>query len=266
MTQSEMILDALGLVDEELVLDAGSYRRTTMPVFRRLLIAACLGAMLIGTAFAAESIWGVFTRGIRPDPQTDNLELFELQMKGTACFELDEVLADIAVLAEKRDNDPDRPPSGRANVASFESWQAAGEYIGIPLAENAFLAQYPQSECLVGPTADEKGNPLFLCVSSSYLVKTTAVFVDAYLRTNHAGEESRYPFGISYDFSAAAVESHDFRMPDGSHGVILTSVDDSAAIYVGAFIREGILYWVSMSGGDGEDNVALLQQILAAYE
>lgn len=267
MIKNENLLDAIGMIDEEVVLDAKVYKRSKRLFPRSALIAACLGVMLIGTAFAAEMIWGVFTKGTRDDPSTNHLELFEFTMEGTTCFELDEILANIEALAEKRDSSPDKPTSGRVNAASFESWQAAAEYIGIQLANNVILEQYPQTECLVGPTEDEEGKPLFLYVSNSYLVDNTTVSVGAYLRTSHAGDESLYTPGISYDFSTMTVENSAYQMSDGSSGVIFKSFDNSYASYNGVFVQEGILYWVTLYSNDGQDNSMeqLLLSIMAAY-
>ena len=225
------------------------YRRS---LGRTALIAACLCVTLLGTAFAAEIIWGVFAVGAREHPDADHLELFEVSMKGTTCFELDELLADIEVLAEIRDNSPDRPTEGRANVAAFESWEMAAEYIGIPLAGNTILAQYPQTESLVGPTTDDNGNPLFLCASTSYFVDDITVNVSAYLRTNHAGDESLYTPGISYDFSSKTVVDQEYQMSDGSDGLLFKCFGDSSASYHGTFIQDGIHYWVSMYSKDGQ--------------
>lgn len=267
MIKNENLMDAIGMVDEEIVLDAKAYKRTKIHFPQAALIAACLGVILVGTAFAAEMLLGVFSKGTRDDPNTDHLELFEFTMEGTTCFELDEILADIEVLAEERDRSPDRPTSGRANVAAFENWEMAAEYIGVPLANNIILQQYPQTESLVGPTIDNDGNPLFLCVSNSYLVDNMTVSVEAYLRTNHAGGESLYTPGISYNFSTMTVEYNAYQMADGSSAVIFKSFGDSYASYNGVFVQEGILYWVSLFSSNGENNSMeeLLLSIMAAY-
>lgn len=267
MIKNENLMDAIGMIDEEVVLDAKAYKRTKSHFSRPVLIAACLGLMLVGTAFAAEMIWGVFAKGTRDDLNTDHLKLFELTMEGTTCFELDEILSNIEVLAEERDSGTDRPTSGRVNVAAFESWEVAAEYIGVSLANNTVLQQYPQSESLVGPTTDNDGKPLFLYVSNSYLVDNMTVSVGAYLRTNHAGDESLYTPGISYDFSTMTVEDSVYQMSDGSSAVIFKSFDDSYASYNGVFVQEGILYWVSLYSSDGQNNAMeeLLLRIMAAY-
>ena len=267
MIKNENLMDAIGMVDEEVVLDAKAYKRTKIHFPRAALIAACFGVMLIGTAFAAEMIWGVFTKGTRDHPNYDHLELFEFATEGTTCFELDEILADIEVLAEERESGPNRPTSGRLNVAAFENWEMAAEYIGVPLATNNILQQYPQTESLVGPTTDNDGNPLFLYVSNSYLVDNMTVSVGAYLRTNHAGDESLYTRGISYNFSTMTVEDSAYQMSDGSSAVIFKSFGDSYASYNGVFVQEGILYWVSLFSKDGENNSMedLLLSIMAAY-
>ena len=268
MIQNENLLDAIGMIDEEAISDAKVYPRSKRLIHRAALLAACLSMLAIGTAFAAAMIWGVFPKGTRDDPNNDRLELFELAMEGTICFELDEILSDIAVLAEERDNSPNRPISGRVNVAAFESWEAAAEYIGVPLANNSVLEQYPQNESLVGPTVDEDGNPIFLYVSTDYLVDDIMVCVNAYLRTNHAGDESLYTPGISYDFSSEKVVHQKFQMSDGSPGVIFKCFEDSAASYYGAFILDGVFYWVSLDSDNGQDDVLeeLLENVMAAYE
>lgn len=267
MIKNENIMDAIGMVAEEVVLDAKVYKRTKIHFPRAALVAACLGVMLIGTAFAAEMIWGVFAKGTRDDPNTDHLELFEFTMEGTSCFELDEILADIEMLAEERESGPDRPTSGRVNVAAFESWEMAAEYIGVPLANNTILQQCPQTESLVGPTTDNDGRPLFLYVSNSYLVDNMTVSVGAYLRTSHAGDESLYTPGISYDFSTRTVEDSVYQMSDGSSAVIFKSFDDSYASYNGVFVQEGVLYWVSLYSNNGQNDSMeeLLLSIMAAY-
>jgi len=267
MIRSETILDAIGMIEESVVLDARGFRPKKRRIFRSVLIAACLGAILIGTAFAAEIIWGVFPKGIRDDPEMNQKKLFEVVMKGTTVFQLDEVLADIEVLAAERDNSPEKPSAGRAHVAAFPSWQAAGEYIGISLAENAVLEQYPQTESLVGPTRDDAGNPLFLHVSNSYLVDNATVFVSAYLRTDHAGDESRYTPGISFDPAAMTVEEETYRMADGSSAVIFSHCDDAQVAYTGVFVKEGIFYWVTWYGEDhAGSGLQQLHRIMAAYE
>lgn len=267
MIQNENLLDAIGMIDEEAILDAKVYPRSKRLIHRAALPAACLSMLAIGTAFAAAMIWGVFPKGTRDDPNNDRLELFELAMEGTICFELDEILSDIAVLAEERDNSPNRPISGRVNVAAFESWEAAAEYIGVPLANNSVLEQYPHTESLVGPTVDEDGNPIFLYVSTDYLVDNITVFVNAYLRTNHAGDESLYTPGISYDSSKEIVQ-REYWMADGSNGVLFKCFDDSDASYHGAFIQGGVFYWVSLDSDNGQDDVLeeLLENVMAAYE
>lgn len=266
MIQNENLLDAIGMIDEEAVWDAKSYPYSKSFYPKAALLAACLGILVAGTAFAAAMIWGVFPKGTRDDPNIERLELFELVMEGTTCFELDEILSDIAVLAEERDNGPDRPSSGRVNVAAFESWDAAADYIGVPLANNPVLEQYPHTESLVGPTVDEDGNPIFLYVSTHYLVDNITVFVNAYLRTSHAGDESLYTPGISYDSSKEIVQ-REYWMADGSNGVLFKCFDDSDASYHGAFIQGGVFYWVSMYSDNGQDDTLkeLLENLMAAY-
>lgn len=267
MINNENILDAMGMIHEEVVQDAKAYKRPKKHRSLAALIAACLCVTLFGTALAAETIWGVFSAGKREHPDNDRLELFELSMKGTTCFALDELLADIKVLAEQRDNGPDRPAVGRINAAAFENWEKAAEYIGIPLANNSFLAQYPQTETLVGPTTDDDGNPIFLYVSTSYLVDGITVCVDAYLRTDHAEEETVYTPGISYDFSSRIVEDQAYQMSDGSSGMIFKCFDDSFASYHGTFVKDGIFYWILLCSDEGQDNALeqLLNSVMAAY-
>lgn len=267
MITNEIILDAIGMIDEEAVQDAKEYKRARFHLSRAALIAACLCVALVGTALAAEMIWGVFSEGTRNHPNAEHLGRFEFSMQGTTCFELDEILADIEVLAAQRDNSQEQLTDGRANVAAFESWEKAGEYIGIPLADNAVLAQYPQAESLVGPTTDEKGTPLFLYVSTDYLVDDVTVWVNAYLRTDHAGHESSYTPGISYDRSSVTVVERAYQMSDGSSGIIFNYYDESFASYNGTFVQDGILYWVSIYTDSGQDDTLeqLMENIMAAY-
>lgn len=256
MIDREKLADAIAMVDEEYVWDAKACKRPAVRRTRTALIAACLAAALIGTVFAAEMVWGVFTKGTS---RADRLDRLELVMEGTANFELDEVLEGLARLAEERE----KPAFGRVDAAAFDSWEIASEYIGVPLASNSLLAQYPTKEVLAGPTRDDAGNPVFLCVSGWYVVEDVTVSVDAYLRTSHAEEESLYTLGISYDPGAMTVEDSACQMPDGSPAVIVQSSDG----YYGAFVRDGVLYWVTVYGSREADDAmgALLRQIMAAY-
>lgn len=267
MIKNEHILEAIGMINEEVVKDAKEYNRSKVRLFRPVLISACLCVALFGSALAVEFVGGVFSAGTRTHPQQNHLDLFELSLKGTTAFKLDEVLADIEVLAEKRDNSLPQSYAGLVHVAAFESWKAAAEYIGIPLASNTVLDQCAPSESLVGPTTDERGNPIWLHVGTSYLVEDTEVFVNAYLRTDHAGEEKLYTPGISYDTSQRTVVDKAFEMSDGSAGIIFKRFDDSSVSYNGAFIQDGIFYWITTHSDP--DEVAtpeeLLYTIMAAY-
>lgn len=86
---------------------------------------------------------------------------------------------------------------------------------------------------------------------------------NAYLRTDHAGEEKLYIPGISYDTSQRTVVDKAFEMSDGN----LQAVDDSSVSYNGAFIQDGIFYWITTHSDP--DEVAtpeeLLYTIVAAY-
>lgn len=267
MIKNEHVLDAIGMINEDIIQDAKEYKRSKIRLLRPVLIAACLCVALLGSAFAAELIWGVFPAGIRTHPHHSHLDLFELSLKGTTAFNLDNILADIEVLAEQRDNSLPQPYEGRVHVAAFESWKAAAEYIGIPLASNAILDQCTQNESLVGPTTDESGDPIWLYISTSYLIEDTEVFVNAYLRTTHAGDESLYAPGISYAPSEKTVVSQTYEMPNGNTGIIFKSINDSFASYNGAFIQDGIFYWVSTHSHKGESAALeeLLHTVLAAY-
>lgn len=247
---------------------------------RWVLAAACLCVALMGTVAAAEIFWGVFSLGPSAHPENEHATLHAFLMQGTACFELDELLEEIAVLAEERDaamaearaSDLDKYLetrhlySERVAVAGFYSWEELSDFIGIPLAANPVLNHYPQGEAVVGPTRDADGNPLWLSAEAQYFADDTTIFVNAYLRLTQAGDESLYTPGFSTDESTT-VDEEVYPMSDGSSGLIYNRVHESGASYIGVFIKDGICYWVTIHCQDGSNNKteSLLRDIMAAY-
>ena len=258
--KSEDILDAVGMIENDAIAAARTYKRAKAHFPRVALIAACLCVALLGTAVAAEMVWGVFSVGRRAEGHN---EIIEFKTTGMTCFELDEILDEIAVLAKETGT----TFSGRTNVAAFDSWEDAATFIGVPLATSAALEQCPHTETLVGPTVDEDGVPITLYVNTRYQMKGTLVYVDAYLRTEYAEAESRYNLGFSYDPTTTTLVEDTLLLEDGSSAVLFTVCDENTASYHGTFLVDGVFYWIYAESSNGADPAVeqLLHDVLAEF-
>lgn len=169
---SGRILEALDHLDPALMEDMDgqtTVKRRSAPV-RVLLVAACVGALLVTAVVAAEALGFDFVRifgsseektvyvKIRGDDSTEEWEemglLYEVygsgNMKNIPLRELSPAIQEIQ--EQYKDED------WYGENLAFDSWEEAEEYIGRELADNALLAQAEYTRLQYGPEPHVEGN------------------------------------------------------------------------------------------------------------
>ncbi len=259
----ESVLEAMSFLDPALVEEADEAPRRRLPRrARTLLIAACLCAALVGTVFAAEALWGVYVR-----ETTDNR--IQYLLEGMTTFQEEEIGADV------RNALAARPDGDYYAKLVYLNWQEAAEHLGLPLAENSLLsaaqAEYPlRTWCQVTSYENVKtGRLSFVVVDTEYLVEGANVKVKALLFVESVEGKTVKELWEGWN-EDVEIETERYTMPDGSEGFTaeVCSVEGNAVWYQGVFLKEGILYEVSIKDehGTGKGEYELLERIMAEFE
>lgn len=101
-------------------------------ISKMALAVACLCFMVVGTAFAAEILWGVPVSIFRPDETDSGYYIIETDVKHLTPDEYSgQIRAALAAL------DPDDPNSG--NNLYQDSWADCADFLGIPLLMHPWM-------------------------------------------------------------------------------------------------------------------------------
>lgn len=262
----EQILNVMDHVDPALIegIDGRRTKKRLPPIARTGLIAACLCAALVGTAFAAEILGIKFVEGM----VSRNYFAYgaSAEVKQWALSELGETLQnDVA--------------SGVLSRRFFDR-ESMVEYLGVPLLysdmwEQAEIDWYACYEVdggskAVGAEKISDGEVELFRVASKRVVSGAFVTVSMNVFTEYADPdvlenqvflEQWIDFGETVDFS----ERWYYDMNCGDRALIVASKAGSGGwtMYSAYFVHEGILYRVCMEMGG---RTALIEQLLDSFE
>lgn len=258
----ESVLEAMSFLEPALVEEADEAPRRRLPRrARTLLIAACLCAALVGTVFAAEALWGVYVR-----ETTDNR--IQYLLEGMTTFQEDQIGEEIRTAIAST-------PDGSHFVQRvYLNWQEAAEHLGLPLAENSLLSaaqeEHPmRAWCRVTPYENAKNGRLsFVVVDTEYLLEGANVKVMALLIVESVEGKTVKELWEGWN-EDVEIETERYTMPDESEGFMAEarSVEGNEVWYQGVFLKEGILYEVSIKDehGTGKGQYELLERIMAEF-
>lgn len=177
---------------------------------------------------------------------------------------------------------------GRAEALPFQSWDEAEAYLGLEIASNGRLARMEKGlwgmslgdekeEPVVAPCIMDlrysKGLPDTITLIASYLEDGFSVKEEAVLMV----EDPTFDQDRIYHFAnpvAVVSGTETYRTPGGIEATIVTSrvvflADFVRMEYTAQFVLHQASFSVTISAGEGdsgEDALALLKEILDAYE
>ena len=261
-----------------------------LPV-RAALAAACIGALLMTAAVAAEVMGFDFVK-IFNNKEAEETDLdYVVNGSGVEFIPLSAFSPEVQALKGQYEDTDDGYVSSVA--LAFDSWEEAEEYLGYEIMDNPVLAQgayVPISlvskegdkrsgNCLVHVIFADDGEISLIFVSSRINLPTTShdymVTVTLYVR-HPLVEPSDDPIvGHKYNGDSWAVEgAEDYLTPDGLETVIVTVGNDGSECldegsqYDAHFFLRGIRFNVE-TGYRAEDQATALpelKQVLDAFE
>lgn len=274
------LLDLLGEMSDRHVLspDQAPKVRKRRPV-RTALIAACVCAAVVGTAFAAEALWGVFSGGRITDALCSS-DGYQLLLQGIREFPhedvgqdmKDDVNAQAAYAMEQAQAHPDGEFVYTWQSLLYDSWEALEQGVGIPLAQNSLLQQLWSSRqegatFMARPEGGENGVTTIQVTANWASGEDFAITVVAYLKTDLASDDTLTDFRTYWHGGGIDLDSRNFTMPDGGNAIIMTATEDDVAWYVGDFVLNGIFYEVTVISfsGPSQEYEALLTDVLSQF-
>lgn len=245
------------------------------------VLAACLCLVAAGIA-AAAGLWGVFTDGqqkVGPDGQSVG---YDLMIQGMTRFPVQELGEYVLEEASRQAEAIREAENGGPAVEVLRpegDWAQAEVRIGLPLARNALLEEYPLwGGCIVNVVPDQEGQPIQVSVEGAYrLDGGVKAVMTALIQTDRAPEGEDLAAGLYWADQEGAVEvsARNYPLADGGAGVIFTAQypqeDQEASLTscVGALVMDGIYYSVTLYSDAGENPeerlVPLMEDILEAF-
>lgn len=246
----------------ETIMETKRPRRAIRPM-RTALIAACVCVMLVGTALAAQVIWGV---------------RLEDKQQGNPGYNVsaDLTLWPVEQFSEelRRDADDFHDDYGRY-VKELDSWEQVEDYLNVPLIGNSVLTA-PNYHA-VWLYQWENGS-LYKCEAiAGYILDNTYVDWTASLYTKEYSESgSDVPLFTLGGNAQDEISYSQYQMKNGAQAQIVKITPGEVGATVpqsyAYFVRDGIFYTLYMDRRPVDERVAeadheqLLYEILDAFE
>lgn len=228
---------------------------------RLAVIAACMCAMLVGTALAAQAIWGV---------------RLEEKRQGNPGYTVssDLTLWPVEQLSEELRRDVDNADDFGRYTLELDSWEQVREYFNVPLAGNKLLTApaFPYVELRTGE------NGLYTCdANAGYVIDNATVNWRVTLYTEAYSEMgSGVPLFTLGGNAEDAITYSQYQMKNGAQAQIakIDPGETGATVpaYYAYFVRDGVFHtlWMDRRPVDGRaaeaDYEQLLYEILDAFD
>lgn len=252
---TEHALQAMNYIDPILIerVELSGTVRQRLPLhLRTAVIAACVCMTLLGTVGAVGRLMGVF-KGDKVQVGTEFMG-YTYQLNGIEAVPREAFRAGFLDAIEEKED-------GKLAYLNREALQ---EDMGFRLAENSILQQMFQGRCAIRTWSS--GLSLWeLYVGEDVTIDLKAEIYFS-IDTSALSEPSSWSVYKGIDTSA-----EHYTMPDGSTALILTTTTlyqgEEYTHFDSRFIRDGILYSVSVSADPGqrEEVRVLLEDILDAF-
>lgn len=264
-TQSERLLQAIGDIDPHLAQDAAPLDvlpKKRRPVkIRWLAMAASAAALLVGTAFAAQQLFGSWIVNVEHDGAYHTQKAYSDVQRFTA----DDFSENILFSPEGE---------GFWNIG-LDSWDEMEDYLGRPLAHNPFLDDSPTflggvgepTRCSIeirycehgdqhnayrykatgrdmSPYADQLE---YVTVQSSHLVEGARVTLFGTFYTELDFEHNPWPLPFHEEEFPDGTLS-EYTLPNGTNAVVFHPTQGVSGSHPEAwFVYEGALYYIILS-------------------
>lgn len=245
----------------ETIMETRQPRRSIRPV-QTALIAACVCVMLVGTALAAQVIWGVRLE----DKQQGNPGYF---------VSADLPLWPVEQLSEELRKDADDFNDFGIYELELDSWERVEDYFNVPLIGNEMLtAPVSPVVCL---HKWENGS-LYECdANAGYIIDNAQVNWKASLYTEEYSESGGdVPLFTLGGNAEDEVSYSQYQMKNGAQAQIAKvtpgEIGATVPMYYTYFVRDGVFYTLEVDCRPVDDRVAgadyeqLLYKILDAFE
>lgn len=245
----------------ETILASKQPRRAARPL-RTALTAACVCVLLVGTALAAQAIWGV---------------RLEEKQQGNPGYNVsaDLTLWPVEQLSAELLRDADAFKDFGVCQLELDSWEQVGDYFNVPLIGNSLLM------APVSPTVwlhKWENGSLYECeANASYVLSNTRVNWKASLYTEEYGASgSDVPLFTLGGNAQEEISYSQYQMKNGAQAQIVEITPGEAGATVpqsyAYFVKDGVFYTLNVDRGPVDDRAAqadyeqLLYKILDAFE
>lgn len=287
MKENDLFMqEALGYIDPGLLEESEKVmakKRRPAPA-RALMVAACVCALLVTVAVAAEIAGFDFVKILSNGEESEQGDSYWAGSAGLEYIPLEELSPAFQELQEQYKDE-----EWHVERRYFDSWEEAEEYVGREISDNSVLAQNAYTTRLT-----DEGNWENICAVDVYIKYGEISMLNVYAyydmgwpwstadiiveTTLYIGEgpspiteqSDGYIFGVSFGEYMTVEGQEGYLAANGLETVIVSmkNISDEGGAYHAHFFLRGIRFWVMANYGpeDQETVLAGLKEVLDNFQ